>query len=743
MSDTHVVQFHKPPAVVKDKKLDMLMVYPVPTDDSPFSLTPLSIMYPGAMFEAKAMRVEYVDLRWDSWEMMEDLIKDSAQIGVSCFTGFQCAKAMDIIERAKQINPKIIVNVGGHHARLCTEDVKREPLVDVVWPERAYGEELFPFSPATHRLWKRGDLQMVTSTGCPYNCLRGDTLVNTVYGDIPISELAYNWDHSKPLPVYTYKDGEVFISNAYNVRKTGENKELVRVNFDDGSHIDCTQDHRFLQFKWGNQHLEGDEWEVQAGSLKPGAHVRALRTELAGAGYAYITWGRRKRRQRSRMVMDYLMGRRLARSEQVHHKDRNKLNDHPENLEYCASQKIHAAEHPEFSERMRLNNPAKNMTPEWRAKITASVTGQKRTVEQRQRYRDSKLGEKNPNFKDGRQSLEASGRRSRTEVNHVVVSVEPLPDREDVYCMEVPETEWFFANDVLVHNCTFCALRSKWNPRDLDALEHQVDSVYDLTGFTEVSFSDPNIGYNKYTGADGHAVKIDRVERMRGIGRILRKHGIRWDGNIRADYITPELVETMAWAGCYSIEFGCESGNDHFLRKVIRKGHGVEDIKEANRCMHGSGISVMNSWVRGMPTETHEQWLDTMNLIDWIMDTAPEARASIYRFTPYPGGPAYDMAVQGIGIEKFTPPTTMRGWGELKLMVDKTYWVAGLNFRMDNTQKNFPGEDWKLIEPYVLKARQLWKERRVDDFGDEDMAEVERLIEFQVRKHTGRMQVAA
>ncbi len=67
------------------------------------------------------------------------------------------SKAMDVIERAKEINPKIIVNVGGHHARLCTEDVKREPLVDVVWPDRAYGEDLFPFSPATHRLWKRGD----------------------------------------------------------------------------------------------------------------------------------------------------------------------------------------------------------------------------------------------------------------------------------------------------------------------------------------------------------------------------------------------------------------------------------------------------------------------------------------------------------------------------------------------------------------------------------------------------------
>lgn len=739
MSDVHQLQFHRAPAVVRDKKLDMLMVYPVPTDDSPFNLTPLSIMYPGAMFEAQGKRVEYVDLRWDSWSMMEDLLKDTVEVGVSCFTGFQCSKAMDVIERAKQINPKIIVNVGGHHARLCTEDVKREPLVDVVWPDRAYGEDLFPFSAATHRLWKRGDLQMVTSTGCPYACLRGDTLVNTIYGKVPIKVLA---EQGKTVPVYTYSldKQEVFVSDAIHIVKTRDNSKLVRVHLDDGTHIDCTPDHRFLKFRWGNQEAGTVEWPVEAKDLLPGDRLRAMRVEVQ-TGRKLVTWGRRLRRHNSRLIMDYKLGRKLTSAEHVHHKDHNKLNDHPDNLEYQPSAKAHFQQHPEIAQRMREANPAKNMTPEWRAKITKAVTGKKRSPEQRQRYRDSKLGAKNPNYKDGHT---AGRHKSRLdEENHVVVAVEKLREREDVYCMEVPASGWFFANDVLVKNCTFCALRSAWNPRDLDALEHQVDMVYDLTGFKEVSFSDPNIGYQKYKDAAGTTHRIDRIDRMKGIGKILRKHGIRWDGNIRADYITPELVEAMALSGCYSIEFGCESGNEWFLKNVIKKGHGTQAIRDANTYMHGSGISVMNSWVRGMPTETHEQWLDTMNLIDWIMDVAPEARASIYRFTPYPGGPAYDMAVKGEGIEKFNPPTTMRGWGELKLMVDKTYWVAGLNFRLDNTTKNFPGDDWKLIEPYVLTARKLWRERRVDDFSDQDMADVERLIEFQIRKHSGRIAVAA
>jgi hypothetical protein len=121
------------------------------------------------------------------------------------------------------------------------------------------------------------------------------------------------------------------------------------------------------------------------------------------------------------------------------------------------------------------------------------------------------------------------------------------------------------------------------------------------------------------------------------------------------------------------------------------------------------------------------------------MDVAPEARASVYRFTPYPGGPAYDDAVAGIGIEKFNPPKTMKEWGSMPLMVDPTYWCAGMCFRLDNTQKNFPGEDWKLIEPYVQLARRLWKERRPEDFPGKD---VEKLIEFQIRKHLGSRKVA-
>lgn len=415
------------------------------------------------MFEDQGLTVEYWDARYDPPEMLDDLLKEAKQVGVSAFTGYQCGHASDILERAKQFNPKIITHLGGHHARLCKSDIEKyEKNVDVIWPERAYHEHSFPFSPAAQRLWKRGDVQYVTSTGCPYAC-------------------------------------------------------------------------------------------------------------------------------------------------------------------------------------------------------------------------------------------------------------------------------------------TFCALRSQWNPRPIEQIEREVAAIYELTGFQnegqqrpEISLSDPNLGYFKFKDEGGTTHRVDRVARMKQLGNIFRQYGLHVDGNVRADYVTQEYADTMAWAGFVSIEFGLESGDDNFLKNQIKKGHDVKCGLTANACMAQTPISVMNSFVKGMPFETNEQWIHTMDHVDAIMDLAPNARASVYKFTPYPGSPAFDDAVAGRGIEKFDAPKTMKEWGSLKLMVDHVYWCAGLNFRLDNSQKNFPGDDWKLIEPYVLKARQLWKERRVDDFTLQDVADVERLVEWQVRKHSGR-----
>jgi hypothetical protein len=430
-------------------KIDMLMVYPKPTADSPTQLTPLSILHPGAWFEAQGMEVAYFDERFDPPEMLDDLIKDSKEIGVSAFTGFQVGHAARILKRAKQLNPSIVTGVGGYHARTVgAAEVLAEPFVDKVWMEPTYGEDLFPYNERTRIHFERTEMQYFTSRGCPFPC-------------------------------------------------------------------------------------------------------------------------------------------------------------------------------------------------------------------------------------------------------------------------------------------SFCALRSPWEPQHVDRLDRELKIIHNDIGFKEISFSDPNIGFGVWKGEDGKTQRLDRVQRMRDIGGILRDLDVRWDGNIRSPYLTPEMIEALVESNCFSLEIGCESGNDHFLKKIIRKGHGVDAIKQAAKNVRGSGISVMYSFIAYMPRETPEMLNDTFDLIDWIVDTDPDARVSMYHYAPYPGSPMYEDAVRGVdGFPKFTPPTTMEGWGDLRLMVSPIYWIAGLNFRMDNTRKNFPGDDFAKIEPYVKLAREKWRKRDMTDFP---CAEVEALIATQIK----------
>ncbi len=426
----------------------MLLVYPKPTTDSPLNLTPLSILFPGTMFEKQGLRVAYFDERFDSQNMLTDLIKKSKEIGVSTFTGYQTGRAANILKLAKELNPGIVAGLGGHHARLLPEQVLAEPFVDKAWIERCYGEDLFPYNENKKIHFQRTDMQYFTSRGCP-------------------------------------------------------------------------------------------------------------------------------------------------------------------------------------------------------------------------------------------------------------------------------------------HSCTFCALSSPWIPKDIKEIEHELKIIHNDIGFKEISFSDPNISFGSYKYM-GKNIRMDREQRIKDIGKIMRDLGVKWDGNIRAPYLTPKIVDALAVSNCYSLEIGCESGNDYFLKRIIKKGHGVDAIKNAAKNIKGSGISMMYSFIAHMPGETREMLMETLDLIDWIVDTDPDARVSIYEYAPYPGSPMYRDAIAGAGgYPKFVPPTTMEGWGALKLMASPLYWIAGMCFRKDNTRKNFPREDWKLIDPYIKLAEKKWKERDIDDFPCE---KVEALIKMQMAK---------
>ena len=295
--------------------------------------------------------------------------------------------------------------------------------------------------------------------GCIRSCLSGDTLINTINGDIPIKNLI----GKDSVQVYTYdpKTKDFFITNGLNIVSNGI-KELVRVNFDDGTWIDCTPDHRFLTFLNGNQSVSTREIIKEAKDLKFHESVRAFKIYKDKSHGNRIMWGRNKGKRNSQLVMEYYINRKLRDKEVVHHLDGDYYNDKIENLKLCKDGTEHWTYHrKQVSDRMKKDNPSKYCTKESYKIMVKKITGLKRSLDQRINIRNAKLGIKNPNYKEGKHTgitriKEIKGK----QINHKVVSVSKIGFGE-TYDMEVPSTGWFFANKVLVHNCPFCYVSRK------------------------------------------------------------------------------------------------------------------------------------------------------------------------------------------------------------------------------------------------------------------------------------------
>jgi len=371
-------------------------------------------------------------------------------ICVTTLFTYYASHVFSVIKNKGFFNADTPIIAGGIFASLMPKEFDKFEHVDVFHGYSKVLDMQIPDKEIMSKVDEKwGDFSWVfTTRGCPNRCLSGDTVVNTVQGDIPIKDLV-----GKEIGVYTYADNEVFISKAINIREMGV-KPIVRISFDDGTFIDCTKDHRFLTFKNGNQYVQSSETTKEAIDLLPGDRLRAFKKYQLKSGYVDVSWGRRKHQHEHRMVAEYKLGRKLKDEELVHHK-KNKWDNFPDDIEVLSDKKEHAQKHPEIAQRMKDDNPSKYWTEDSKKKMSKAITGKKRTTETRQKQRKNMLGENNPNYKHG----ETVGQKSRIDgENHKVISVIQLDREEMTYDMEVPETSWFFANNVLVHNCAYCTV---------------------------------------------------------------------------------------------------------------------------------------------------------------------------------------------------------------------------------------------------------------------------------------------
>lgn len=222
----------------------------------------------------------------------------------------------------------------------------------------------------------------------------------------------------------------------------------------------------------------------------------------------------------------------------------------------------------------------------------------------------------------------------------------PYPDRELYYkyrfLRDMPMKR-FIASMGCPYPCTFChepviramyRSETKADYRRRKSVARAVDEIKyikDRYPLNHVHFSDDLFFIrNSYQWLEEFAELYPKVV------------GLPWNCNIRYDSVNQHAPDLLEKAGCYGAAVGLESGNEHIREAVIRKRSKNEHIVEGARLLREKKIKVLTTNMIGLPGETLDNALETVQLNMVLKSNYVRANT----FLLFPGLPLVDYARQ-------------------------------------------------------------------------------------------------
>lgn len=183
-------------------------------------------------------------------------------------------------------------------------------------------------------------------------------------------------------------------------------------------------------------------------------------------------------------------------------------------------------------------------------------------------------------------------------------------------------------------NCTFCA--GARSASDLKVRNRGVESVVrEIQGL----IIDGNIRSVRFVDD----LFISSKKRVLSVLNAIKNIGISnlyWDATGRASILARFGSPFFAYLkeqGAYEFAMGIESGSDRLRERINKKASMAEITTSLNELIK-CGIKVKGYFIIGLPTETREETLSTINLAKDLVQKYPSLfRASIFVFRPYPG----------------------------------------------------------------------------------------------------------
>jgi anaerobic magnesium-protoporphyrin IX monomethyl ester cyclase len=215
----------------------------------------------------------------------------------------------------------------------------------------------------------------------------------------------------------------------------------------------------------------------------------------------------------------------------------------------------------------------------------------------------------------------------------------PFPDRSliDNRLYRYPFSRYrplttLFTSRGCPYGCTFCdksTFGSDWRSRSPANVLAEIDEIVAVYGIRSFIFYD-----------DLFTLKKDRVAAICE-GILKRGYKLEWKCEGRVNLADLEMMKLMKRAGCSMIAYGVESGNQHGLDYLNKKTTPDQAVR-AFDLTHRAGIKTMAYFILGIPVETYEDELETIDLAKRI--NATYAQFSI--LSPHYGTRIYEEAVQ-------------------------------------------------------------------------------------------------
>jgi len=180
--------------------------------------------------------------------------------------------------------------------------------------------------------------------------------------------------------------------------------------------------------------------------------------------------------------------------------------------------------------------------------------------------------------------------------------------------------------------CSFCDHRtfgSKVRHFSLDRIVSEFFVLRDTYGARDVSVWDDNFTSDK-------ELLFSVCDKLRS-----RNFGLTWNVESRINMVDRDILVSLRNSGCCFIAYGIESGSQKMLDRM-KKGISKEEIIEKVRITQEVGIPIRGYFMVGLPGETEEDILDT---IEFALKLDIDI-ATFTMFLPLPGTLDYKRALK-------------------------------------------------------------------------------------------------